>query len=178
MTNKFSFIKEFSKFAIKKLNIKDHFNRKYSEEIYVNEIVNVLRSSCYWRRYTGVICGRILNNKHNIYVKNGLYKEFYKRMLDKYLQKNRTSKLKYQSIDSSFIQNKFGTGKIGRNKYYKNKKGIKLSSIVDVNGIPLSIFVDSGNIHDAKLFNPTCANMLIVTNSRKYKNHNRYKQYF
>ena len=77
MTNKFSFIKEFSKFAIKKLNIKDHFNRKYSEETYVNEIVNVLRSSCYWRRYNGTIDGRILNNKHNIYVKNGLYKEFY-----------------------------------------------------------------------------------------------------
>ena len=165
---KFSFIKEFTQFVTKKLSIKYHFNRKHTEEKYIEEIINVLRSTTYWRRYNGSIDGRILNNKHNYYIKNNVYKEFYKYMLNKYCEKNKTGKWKYISIDSTFIQNKFGIGKIGRNKFYKNKKGVKISSI----------FVDNGSINDAKLFHPTFDLLLIKTSATKYKNSNKHKQYF
>jgi hypothetical protein len=40
--------------------------------------------------------------------------------------------------------NKFSKNKISRNKFFKNK----LSLVTDVNGIPLSIFIDKGSVHD------------------------------
>ena len=55
------------------------------------------------------------------------------------------------SIDSTFISNKYGTEKIGRNIFYKSKNGIKITTIVDSNGIPLDLRIDSGNTHDSKI---------------------------
>ena len=67
---------------------------------------------------------------------------------------------------------------MGRNKYYKNKKGIKISTIVDINGIPLSLLIINGNESDLTSLKPTVDNLFIETNSYQYKNNNRYKQYF
>ena len=55
-------------------------------------------------------------------------------------------------VDSTNIWNKFGIDKLGRNKFYKNKKSIKISLMTDINGIPLSIFFMSGNRHDNTTF--------------------------
>ena len=41
---------------------------------------------------------------------------------------------------------------IKRNSYYKNKKGIKISTIVNEVGVPISIDIDSANKHDSNLF--------------------------
>lgn len=50
----------------------------------------------------------------------------------------------------------------------------KLSVITDSFGIPISILIDSGNIHDSKLFFENINNLYVVTNTTGYKNHNRY----
>lgn len=63
--------------------------------------------------------------------------------------------MKYQYIDSSFIANKNGKFKhngkrnIGRNKFYKNKNGIKLSIICDSLGVPNSVVFKPGNVNDS-----------------------------
>ena len=63
--------------------------------------------------------------------------------------------MKYQYIDSSFITNKNGKFKhngrcnIGRNKFYKNKNGVKLSIICDSIGIPNSIVFKPGSVNDS-----------------------------
>jgi hypothetical protein len=62
--------------------------------------------------------------------------------------------LKILSGDTSFIPNK-QCGNLPRNKCYKSKKGIKLSTIVDNNGIPLSIIGFFGNVSDMKTVNKT-----------------------
>ena len=92
-----------------------------------------------------------MNNKHNYYSKIGVYDELYKTNLKEYLLKN-SKHTKYLSIDSTFIENKYASEGIGRNIYYKNKQGIKVTSIVDVKGVPLAVNVSAGNIHDCKLF--------------------------
>jgi len=61
-----------------------------------------------------------------------------------------------------------GKSKVGRNALYKNKKLTKLSSITDVNGIPLSLIMDSGNKHDSILVDKNLENLLITTNKPKY----------
>lgn len=55
------------------------------------------------------------------------------------------------SLDSTFITNKKGTEKLGRNIYYRNKRGIKISAIVEDKGIPVNIHLSRGNKHDAKI---------------------------
>jgi transposase len=151
-TNKESFINMES--IVKKLesskNEKYIHNKKYSTREYVCGIVEVLSNNVSWRKYNGKINGRVLNNKHNYYSKIGVYEELYKINLIKYLKLNKSSQ-KYLSIDSSFITNKEGKEKIGRNIYYKNKQGRKITSIVDEKGTPLLIKISKGNRHDARI---------------------------
>lgn len=54
-------------------------------------------------------------------------------------------------MDSLFIQNKHGTEKIGRNKFYKNKKDIKLTTIVDAKEVPINIKLSKDNKHDVQI---------------------------
>ena len=139
---------------IEKYSFKKATNRKYSSLQYAQCIIDVLSYNSSWRGYKGIIDGRILNNKHNQLVKIGAYNELMELCQKSYFKKNKTSKLKYQSIDSSFVKNKYGTEMVKRNTYYKNKKGIKISTIVNEVGVPISIDIDSANKHDSNLFEP------------------------
>ena len=174
----FSFVDKFLKIVNKIIKPKKWISRKYSEKEYIKELINLTQSSLYWRRYNGKINGRTLNNKHHQYIKYGVYETFYKYLLNKYFKINKTNKLKYQSIDTSFVPNKYGVNISKRNKYYKNKRGIKISTIVDKYGIPISVFLIGAHRHDCITVNNTLMKLLIKTNTRKYKKHNRFKQYF
>ncbi len=125
-------------------------NKKYTTVDYIYGIIEVISNNISWRKYNGKIDGRILNNKHNHYVKIGVYEEFYKVNLREYSSVNKET-IKELSIDSSFIPNNNGTEELGRNIFYKNKRGRKVTVIVDSKGIPLNIRIDSGNVHDAKI---------------------------
>jgi len=154
------------KFILKNYNYNDNYiSRKYSEKQYIEEIITVLNRHIYWSHYKGIINYKVLNNKFNEYNNLGIFKSFYNYLLNNYLKKQCKNKLKIVSIDSTFIYNKQCTN-LQRNKYFKNKKGLKISSIVDINGVPLSIFCESGHIHDAKLFDKTINDTIIV--NKKY----------
>lgn len=162
--------------------INDHYDdnyisRKAKEIEYFKEIVNIMYSNCYWRRYTGRFKGNYLNKKHLEYTKKGFYNELYIKILQKYINLNGYYIFKFISTDTCFIPNKYCSN-LGRNTFYKGKKGLKISSINDANGIPLSLLVLNGNIHDSKLFFETYAKLKIKTKANKYKKSNRHKQYF
>jgi transposase len=79
------------------------------------------------------------------------------------------TKIRYISIDSQFITNRYMCNKhIGRHKFYKSKNGIKLSTIVDNNGIPLSLILKAGNLHDSKMVEETVNNIQVTLNKKKY----------
>ena len=155
-------------------------NIKYSIEEYVTEILYVCRNLSYWNSYRGKFNYKTLYNKHLYFSKNEIFKKAYKIILDDYLKKNKFEKIKYLSIDTSFIGNKKGckinNNKIPRNKFFKGKKCIKISSITDKNGIPLSLLTFGGNINDAETFKKTYNDMLIVKGS--HIKGNKYKSYF
>ena len=57
---------------------------------------------------------------------------------------------KYLSVDSQFIINKQMKNKYtGRNIQYKFKNGVRISAIVDINGIPLINSINKGSEHDS-----------------------------
>ena len=64
-----------------------------------------------------------------------------------------SNKQAIQIVDTSFIMNKYGRNKIARNKFFKNKNCNKISLLTDVKGIPLSVFVNKGTIHDISFMN-------------------------
>ena len=68
--------------------------------------MNLVLNSVSWRKYEGSplnpIKGIYLNQIHNKYKKNGVYKAINKQILNRYLKKGKEEKLKYQIIDSSF----------------------------------------------------------------------------
>ena len=57
------------------------------------------------------------------------------------------------SIDSTFIQNKSNSLHVDRNYHYYNKKGIKVTAIVDENTLPIDIKITKASINDAKIAN-------------------------
>lgn len=127
-------------------------NLKYTNRDYICCIIEVLSNNVSWRKYNGKIDGRVLNNKHNYYSKLGVYERLCEISLENYQSKDiNKSNSNYQSIDSSFVSNKYGTEEIGRNTFYKNKNGRKITALVDEKGIPLKIDISRGNTHDAKI---------------------------
>jgi len=170
---------------LNKKNIKYIHTQKYHIKDYFKELLLFSRNSTYWSRYKRYINVKTLNNKHNEFVKMGLYKEVYNCILYLYYKQHNKLHLKYQSIDSLFVKNKlcimkptFDNKQIGRNKFYKNKKGLKITTIIDDNYVPISFSVNYGNSNDAKLFDETFNNLLINPFSEKYYKLNKYKQYF
>ena len=84
-----------------------------------------------WRKYKGTnefgIEGKYLNSIHLKYIEKGIYKEINDKLIEIYLRKNKCAKLKFQSIDSSFIPNKGGIYKTKNvsNKEYNNQNILK-----------------------------------------------------
>ena len=70
-------------------------------------------------------------------------------------------------IDATVINNKFGINKIGRNKFYKNKKATKISLMTDSNGFPLSIFFMKGNHHDTCVFEKHIRDAIVIVPNKK-----------
>src|ERR1700761_3326382 len=105
--------------------------------------------------------GNTLRKKHCEWIKLGVYDHVYKKSLKKYIKNTRiTEELKYQSIDSTFIEDINGSKSAFYNKIYERRKGeatkgikisslittkgIKISSLITTKGIPISISIDGG----------------------------------
>jgi hypothetical protein len=108
----------------------------------------------------------------------GVYDELYKRILNMYLSDDTYAKLKYISTDTSFIPNKFCSEMTGRNIQYKNKLGIKISTIVDANGVSLSRTIGRGSESDCVLYFDTYKKILIDPKTQRYMKSKKFKQVF
>lgn len=177
--------KSFIKFMVKHITeeypdlIKQNNLRKYSLETILEEILYFFKSGISYSHYKGKISKSLLNYYVQIFSKNKIFISTYRALHNEYSKNNFYDKLKYLSIDTSFIINKSANYPIiDRNKYMKNKNGIKISCITDSNGFPIDIIFTSGNRHDSPLLIEHFKNGKVNTNSEKIKNNNRYKQYF
>jgi hypothetical protein len=178
--------KKLKKIIIK--NIKSIFPNKYSFKYktqkhdvsdIVDAIVFILRNDInYTRMIINNIPGKTLNTHINFLSKVNIFETTYKQLLRKYLKKSKCNKLKYQSIDTSYIYNSQCGENLKRNTNYKGKKGIKISAIVDSNGIPISILAKDANEYDSTFVEDNFDKLLIDADTIKYKGNNKNKQYF
>jgi hypothetical protein len=142
--------------------------RLLDESIYFEAYLCFLNNSIYYSRFKynsngKNITGKYLNEKVNKWNKLKIFDKIYKCILKKYMDEH-NEHMNHFAIDSQFIRNRFMTAKkVGRNKFYKNKNGLKLSVIVNDIGIPLSIALNNGKTYDSKILIDTCQKMLINT---------------
>ena len=94
-------------------------NGTYTNKYFFTCLIDFVESSVHWTKYRGTvdfpIRGKYLNQIHNKYVKNNVYEEINKQLLNIYLKTDKEIKLKNQILDSSFVQNKGGS--INNNNY-------------------------------------------------------------
>lgn len=109
---------------------------------------------------------------------------FIKNFLNKYLKTTKiTEELKYQLIDSTYIEDINGSEFASYNGIYKRRKGgsskeIKITSIITTKETPISVNFYTGRNHDLPILPKATDNMIINCGTKKYSNHNRFKQYF
>ena len=153
-------------------------NSKYTLDRTLNVIEYVLKTGASWRSLKLDIFKELGIKWQSIYYhfdkfsKAKVFENVYLQLLDKYFKKNKSHKLKYLSIDSSFVKNQYASD-VEYNGSYKKKKLAKLSLIVDSNGVPLSALIVKGNISDYRLaiknFNDTFIEINSHTTNNKHK---------
>lgn len=73
------------------------------------------------------------------------------KIISKKYYNNNKDKCKNLFIDSSMIKNINGRENLGRNHYDRNRKGNKITVLVNEFGMPVSLTVAAANTHDSKL---------------------------
>ena len=142
-------------------------NLKYCTFECVNGIFNIIRNMSYWSRcksndfVTYKINGKYLNQIHHKFIQLGHYEHILKTITDMYFMTNKSIKLLDQMSDTTFIKNKLGSEMVDRNKYYKNKNGIKISNCVDIKGVQTALSFALGSECDSVIFKDTINNMII-----------------
>lgn len=134
---------------------KNQHNTIHSLDDILNIIEYILITGSSWRSLSlPIFCDKFkwqsFYYHFDKFAKNNVFKNVYNELMESYFKINKSGKLKYISIDSSFVKNEC-SNKGAFNGYNKKKRLFKISTIVDVNGIPLSSIVRPGNMSDQKL---------------------------
>lgn len=151
--------------------------QKYDLSVILSEIFYFCKSGISYNDYRGPINCKTLNWHINKLSNSNIFEEYYIHCLNRYFKSNKTGKLKYNYTDTCFIPNKNGVELTGRNKYYKSKKGTKISLLTDQNNITFSLAIKAGNKNDAEIIIDNLNNLYINTQANDLKNSNKHKQY-
>jgi transposase len=123
----------------------DYPNKKHSIDFIIDELIYVLKTGISWRNIRSTIKWQTLYWHYRRLVDRNIFHKTFNFLRRKYFSNNKNN---IQLVDSSFVQNKYGKNKISRNKFFKNKNCNKISILTDINGIPLSVLVNKGSVHD------------------------------
>jgi transposase len=143
-----------------------HPNTKFSLSSLIDEILYVLKSGVSWRNLRSPIPFKTVFYHFNCFSKERIFHKLFSKLKTIYLKSQKPHTF---LVDSTSIYNKFGVNKIGRNKFYKNKRITKISLLSDINGFPLSVFFMKGNKHDISVFTKHVDDLLIIVPKRNKK---------
>ena len=153
---------------IKGTYAKQHTNSKYSLDLIINELMYFLKSGVSWRMLRSPINSKTLFWHYTRFIENNVFLRLFNKIKNGYL-KNYIDDACSLFIDSTIIYNKNGINKIGRNKFYKNKKATKISLMTDKYGFPLSVLFMKGNYHDIRVFNSHIRDAIVIMPNKKLK---------
>jgi len=140
---------------------------KYTIDSILEEILYVLKTGLSWRNVRSAIHWNSLYWHFNRLSSFGIFHKLFNCLRKGYTLSHPTN---IQIVDSTFIMNKFGKNHVARNKFFKNKNCNKVSFITDINGIPLSVLIKNGNIHDLTFVNDHIDDLFVI--NKKSENTN------
>lgn len=100
-------------------------------------------------------------------IKFNIIEDTYKKIVNKYLKSNKNTVF---LTDTTLIQNKMGIDKIGFNPQLCKHKTSKISYITSKNGVPIDIYIASGNNYDSKILLDQLNQTNIVDNCNSKNN--------
>jgi transposase len=142
---------------------KNYPNSKYLLDTIISDILYILKTGISWRDSRSSINWHTLYWHFKRFSENRVFEQLFKSLRKGYIYNH---SINVQIVDSTFIMNKFGKNKIERNKFFKNKNCNKISLVTDINGVPLSVLLNTGNVHDLSFINGHVNALFIL--SRKY----------
>jgi transposase len=154
-------------------------NTKYTLDQILDTIEYVLITGASWRSIDLPIFNELNIRWQSIYYhfqkfsKANVFKKVYLQLLDAYFKRNRSGKLKYLSVDTSFLKN-HNASNVAFNGYCRKKRLSKLSLIVDSNGVPISALIAAGNHSDQKLFYKNWNDLYVKIDGSNNNKHKRY----
>ncbi len=133
---------------------------KYTIDLILREILYVLKTGLSWRDVRSPIHWNTLYWHFCRLVNANIFCKLFKLLRKEY---SSSHSIYVQLIDSTFIMNKFGKTNIARNKFFKNKNCNKISFVTDSNGIPLSVLIKNGNVHDLSFVDEHIDDLYVLT---------------
>jgi len=150
-------------------------NSKYTPKIIFDSIIFLLKSNISWNSKIIIDNNIILTNsiyKHFCFLtKINFFHKILKSINTKFF-KSFISNSSYNSIDSTFIANKYCSTNytnLKRNKFKSNKFGFKLSVITNSYNIPIDILFANGNFHDLTILKKQLNNPFVIKNIKNKK---------
>lgn len=154
--------------CLKNRYTKTYPNTKYLLDKIIEELLYVLKSGVSWNLLRSTINPKTLYWHYTEFIKYKIFDRTLTKIRNRYIKNNMEKNGRIDVlIDVTIIENKYGTNKIARNKFYKNKKVTKMSLMTDSNGFPLSILFIKGNKHDISTFNNHVKDMLVIFKNTK-----------
>ena len=127
---------------------------KCTDAEYIDAIYYTLRTGTSWNYVRGYpVTGDTIRKKFIEWSSHGIFKNAYIIMVNIYLEFN--IDIDKIFLDASHIKNLFGVDSVGVNVYDRFRKSTKLSIITNNDGIPISIDIKPGNVHDSKMIQNT-----------------------
>jgi hypothetical protein len=124
---------------------------KYTDKLYIGCIIYITKYNHSWESFIGPIPGKQVHKRHMEYLKEDLYTKFFNKSLNKYLRDdNNHLHNQYLCADTTIINNKQCTEINKHLPINKNRKGLKISSINNSQGIPLILSIKESSVHDSK----------------------------
>ena len=135
---------------------------KYTDKLFVGCILYIILNNMSWISFIGPIPGKQVHKKFKEYIKKyNCFEILFNESVEKYICTKSKEKLNIISVDSSAIYNKLSTEIRYKNPFLKNKKCLKVTSLVDCEGTPLNIIVTDGNKHDSKILKENFTKILV-----------------
>jgi transposase len=126
-------------------------SQKYEIEEILKNILYVNKTGISWRSIISKIHYSTIYKAFKKLSSYGIFEMSYSSLLKKYFKKTPAKKLRCILTDTTFIQNKNGKTLIGYNPHYSRKKGTKISTVTDSEGITINMKLYSGNQNDATI---------------------------
>lgn len=113
-------------------------------------LFKLIRTGMQWREVQPVSVSPITVYKHTRrWFEAGIFGDAYRRVLKVYAKHH---PCKYYCMDSTMVKNIHGQDCVGRNPVDRGRRGTKISTTTDHNGVTYSLIATPANIPDVSLF--------------------------